>query len=214
MNTAISEAIRDLTHGKLVVVTDDEDRENEGDLVGAAALCTPAQMAFIVRHTCGIVCAPLSAAIAERLGLTQMVPRNDAPHGTAFTVSVDLKAGQSTGISATDRANTVRALADPLSKARDFVRPGHIFPLLARPNGVLDRPGHTEAAVDLCRLAGLPEAGVICELVNDDGSVKKGRQIDDFAQAHGLRKISVRQLAEYRRTCVESAPGAPRKIAS
>ncbi|AJE46721.1 3,4-dihydroxy-2-butanone-4-phosphate synthase [Celeribacter indicus] len=214
MNKEISEAISDLRNGRLVVVVDDEDRENEGDLICAAALCTPEQMAFIVRHTCGIVCTPLSAGIAARLGLAPMVAENDSAHGTAFTVSVDLRAGHSTGISAADRANTVRALADPGSEPQHFARPGHVFPLLARPNGVLERPGHTEAAVDLCRLAGLPPVGVICELVNDDGTVKKGQQIDDFARQHGLRKISVQQLVDFRRAGLDSAATSPQKIAS
>src|SRR2546425_9462996 len=145
--------------GEVVVVTDDDDRENEGDLFVAASLCTPEKMAFIIRHTSGIVCAPLSAEEAKRLHLDPMVAANDAPLGTAFTVSVDVRHGLTTGISAEERTNTVRALANGNMGASDFVRPGHVFPLVAKEGGVLMRSGHTEACVDLCRLAGLPAGG-------------------------------------------------------
>jgi 3,4-dihydroxy 2-butanone 4-phosphate synthase/GTP cyclohydrolase II len=155
-------------------------------------------MAFIIRNTCGIVCAPLTAAEARRLRLDPMVASNDAPLGTAFTVSVDVRHGLTTGISAEQRCNTVRALANNNMGAGDFVRPGHVFPLVAKDGGVLMRSGHTEAAVDLCRLAGLPPVGVICELANDDGTVMKGPQIDEFARVHGLRRISVADLIAYR----------------
>src|SRR5580700_10884426 len=173
--------------GEMVVVADDDDRENEGDLFVAASLCTPEKMAFIIRHTSGIVCAPLSAEEARRLHLDPMVAMNDAPLGTAFTVSVDARHGLTTGISAEERTNTVRALANGNSGAPDFVRPGHVFPLVARPGGVLMRSGHTEAAVDLCQLSGLPAVAVICELANDDGTVMVGPQIVDFAERHKLR---------------------------
>jgi 3,4-dihydroxy 2-butanone 4-phosphate synthase/GTP cyclohydrolase II len=155
-------------------------------------------MAFIIRNTCGIVCAPLTAETARRLHLQPMIAMNDAPLGTAFTVSVDTRHGLTTGISAEQRTNTVRALANGNMGASDFVRPGHVFPLIAREGGVLMRSGHTEAAVDLCHLAGLPEVGVICELANDDGTVMKGPQIDAFAGAHGLKCISVADLIAYR----------------
>jgi 3,4-dihydroxy 2-butanone 4-phosphate synthase/GTP cyclohydrolase II len=194
----VAEALRAFEVGEIVVVTDDGGRENEGDLIVAAIHCTPEKMAFIVRHTSGIVCAPMPRAEAKRLNLTAMVAENDAPHATAFTVSVDYKHGTTTGISADDRTLTVRNLANPNSGASDFVRPGHIFPLMAREGGVLMRSGHTEAAVDLCRLAGLPPIGVICELVNDDGTVTKGPQVSEFAQAHGLKEISVADLIAYR----------------
>ena len=177
----VVEAIRAFERGEIVVVMDDDGRENEGDLIVAAVHCTPEKMAFIVRHTSGIVCAPMPRDEARRLNLAPMVADNDSPHTTAFTVSVDFKHGTTTGISADDRTLTVRNLANPNVGASDFVRPGHIFPLVAREGGVLMRSGHTEAAVDLCKLAGLPPVGVICELVNDDGTVKRGPQVAAFA---------------------------------
>ena len=194
----VDKAVAALARGELVVVTDDDDRENEGDLVCAASLCTPEKMAFIIRHCCGIVCAPVTAHDARRLHLQPMVGANDAPLGTAFTVTVDVRHGLTTGISAEQRTNTVRALANGNMGAGDFVRPGHVFPLIAREGGVLMRSGHTEAAVDLCRLAGLPPVGVICELANDDGTVMAGEQITRFAAAHGLARISVADLIAYR----------------
>src|SRR6201997_2700982 len=175
---SVREAIDAMAHGEIVIVTDDNDRENEGDLVCAASLCSPEKMAFIIRNCCGIVCAPLTAADARRLNLQPMVAANEAPHGTAFTVSVDARYGLTTGISAEQRSNTVRGLADSKMGAEDFVRPGHVFPLIAQEGGLLMRAGHTEAAVDLCRLAGTPPVGVICELTNDDGSVMAGPQIE------------------------------------
>ena len=184
--------------GEIVVVTDDDDRENEGDLFVAASLCTPEKMAFIIRNTSGIVCAPLGADDAKRLHLDPMVALNDAPLGTAFTVSVDCRHGLTTGISADERTNTVRALANGNSGATDFVRPGHIFPLVARDGGVLMRSGHTEACVDLCRLAGLPPVGVLAELMNDNGSVMRGPQVAAFAEKHRLQYISIAELIAYR----------------
>jgi 3,4-dihydroxy 2-butanone 4-phosphate synthase / GTP cyclohydrolase II len=184
--------------GAIVVVADDDDRENEGDLFIAASMCTPEKMAFIIRHTSGIVCVPLSAEEARRLHLDPMVALNDAPLGTAFTVSVDVRHGLTTGISAEERTNTVRALANPNSGAADFVRPGHVFPLVAREGGVLMRSGHTEACIDLCRLAGLPPVGVLSELMNDDGTVMRGAEVERFAAAHGLRRITIADLIAYR----------------
>ena len=198
MSDSVTEAIEAFARGEIVVVIDDDDRENEGDLVVAASLCTPEKMAFIIRHTCGIVCAPLTADEARRLRLDPMVATNDAPLGTAFTVSVDVRHGLTTGISAEQRSNTVRALANHNMGASDFVRPGHVFPLIARDGGVLMRSGHTEAAIDLCRLAGLSPAAAICELANDDGTVMKGAQITAFAERHEIRRLSVADLIAYR----------------
>ncbi|WP_439495833.1 3,4-dihydroxy-2-butanone-4-phosphate synthase [Bosea sp. (in: a-proteobacteria)] len=194
----VTQAIEAFARGEIVIVTDDDDRENEGDLIIAASLCTPEKMAFIIRNTCGIVCAPLTTEEARRLRLDPMVSSNDAPLGTAFTVTVDVKHGLTTGISAEQRTNTVRALANGNMGATDFVRPGHVFPLIAKDGGVLMRSGHTEAAVDLCRLASLPPVGVICELANDDGTVMKGPQITAFAKTHGLQQITVADLIAYR----------------
>ncbi len=194
----IVEAIRAFEAGEIVVVTDDDDRENEGDLIVAAVHCTGEKMAFIVRHTSGIVCSPMTSLEANRLNLNPMVANNDDPHATAFTVSVDYKHGTTTGISADDRTSTVRGLANPNSGAQDFSRPGHIFPLVAKEGGVLIRSGHTEAAVDLCKLSGLPEVGVISELVNDDGTVMRGPQVMAFSQEHNLKTVSVADLISYR----------------
>jgi 3,4-dihydroxy 2-butanone 4-phosphate synthase/GTP cyclohydrolase II len=186
--------------GEIVAVTDDDDRENEGDLFVAASLCTPEKMAFIIRHTSGIVCAPLSAEEAKRLHLDPMVAANDAPLGTAFTVSVDVRHGLTTGISAEERTNTVRALANGNAGATDFVRPGHVFPLVAKDGGVLMRSGHTEACVDLCRLAGLSPVGVLAELMNDDGTVMRGPGVTAFAERHKLQQVSIADLIAYRQT--------------
>jgi 3,4-dihydroxy 2-butanone 4-phosphate synthase/GTP cyclohydrolase II len=194
----VEAAIKAFAKGELVVVTDDDDRENEGDLFVAASLCTPEKMAFIIRHTSGIVCAPLSSDLARRLHLDPMVAENDAPLGTAFTVSVDVRHGLTTGISAEERCNTVRALANDNSGASDFVRPGHVFPLVAKQGGVLMRSGHTEACVDLCRLASLPAVGVLAELMNDDGSVMRGPQVAAFAQKHQLVQVSIAELIAFR----------------
>src|ERR1700760_3009976 len=174
--------------GEIVVVADDDDRENEGDLFIAASLCTPEKMAFIIRHTSGIVCAPLGVDHARRLHLDPMVAENDAPLGTAFTVTVDVRHGLTTGISAEERPTTVGALANDNSGASDFVRPGHVFPLVAREGGVLMRSGHTEACVDLCRLAGLPPVGVLSELMKDDGTVMRGPEVAAFAERHNLKR--------------------------
>jgi 3,4-dihydroxy 2-butanone 4-phosphate synthase/GTP cyclohydrolase II len=184
--------------GELVIVADDDDRENEGDLFVAASLCTPDKMAFIIRHTSGIVCVPLAPEEARRLHLHPMVAHNDAPLGTAFTVSVDVRHGLTTGISAEERTNTVRALANGNSGAADFVRPGHVFPLAAKEGGVLMRSGHTEACVDLCRLAGLPPVGVLAELMNDDGTVMHGPELAAFAERQKIERITIAELIAYR----------------
>lgn len=194
----IVDAIRAFENGEIVVVMDDDDRENEGDLIVAAVHCTAEKMAFIIRHTSGIVCAPMTNTEAKRLNLNPMVSDNDDPHATAFTVSVDYKHGTTTGISADDRTSTVRGLANPNSGAQDFSRPGHVFPLVAKEGGVLMRSGHTEAAVDLCKLSELPEVGVISELVNDDGTVMRGPQVIAFAEANNLQTVSVSDLISYR----------------
>ena len=194
----VEEAIKAIADGQMVLVVDDDDRENEGDLIAAASKITQEQMAFMVRHTSGIVCTPITAEDARRLKLDPMVAVNDAPMGTAFTVSIDYKDGLTTGISARERAATCHALANGNVVAEDFVRPGHIFPLVAKSGGVLMRSGHTEAAVDLVKLAGLKPVGAICELVNDDGSVKRGPQNFAFAREHGLKIISVADLIAYR----------------
>ena len=196
--SSVREAIEAFARGEIVVVTDDDDRENEGDLIVAAAHATPEKMAFIIRHTCGIVCAPITGETARRLHLAPMVADSDAIHGTAFTISVDYKHGTTTGISAEDRTATVRALANGNAGRADFVRPGHIFPLIARDGGVLIRSGHTEAAVDLCRLAQTEPVAAICELVNDDGTVMRGLQVAAFAKRHSLKRISVADLIAYR----------------
>jgi 3,4-dihydroxy 2-butanone 4-phosphate synthase/GTP cyclohydrolase II len=194
----VDAAVAAFARGEIVVVTDDDDRENEGDLFVAASLCTSEKMAFIIRNTSGIVCAPLSAAEAKRLHLDPMVAANDAPLGTAFTVSVDVRHGLTTGISAEERTNTVRALANGNNGAADFVRPGHVFPLVAKDGGVLMRSGHTEACIDLCRLAELPPVGVLAELMNDDGTVMRGPVVTAFAERHKLKQISIADLIAYR----------------
>src|ERR1700752_285116 len=194
----IRTAIAAFARGEIVIVTDDDDRENEGDLFVAASLCTPEKMAFIIRNTSGIVCVPLSAEEARRLHLDPMVAANDAPLGTAFTITVDVRHGLTTGISAEERTNTVRALANGNSGAADFVRPGHVFPLVAKDGGVLMRSGHTEACIDLCHLAGLPPVGVLSELMNDDGTVMRGPGVASFAERHKLKQISIADLIAYR----------------
>ena len=194
----VEAAVAAFAKGEIVVVADDDDRENEGDLFVAASLCTPEKMAFIIRNTSGIVCAPLAPEEAKRLHLDPMVSNNDAPLGTAFTVTVDVRHGLTTGISAEERNNTVRALANPNSGAADFVRPGHVFPLVAKDGGVLMRSGHTEACVDLCRLAGQPPVGVLAELMNDDGTVMRGSQVAAFAEKHNLKRVSIADVIAYR----------------
>ena len=198
MANTVQEVLQAFAAGELVVVTDDEDREGEGDLIVAASLCTPEKMAFIIRHTSGIVCTPVTTEDARRLRLDPMVAHNDSSHTTAFTVSIDYKPDGGTGISAEERASCCRALANPNVGASDFARPGHVFPLIARDGGVLLRAGHTEAAIDLCNLAGLPPVGVLSELMNDDGTVMKGEQVARFAVAHNLKHVTIADLIAYR----------------
>jgi 3,4-dihydroxy 2-butanone 4-phosphate synthase/GTP cyclohydrolase II len=195
---SVEEIVADLKAGRMVVVMDDEDRENEGDLIMAAELATPEAVAFMIRHASGIICVPMEEDRLARLDLPQMVASNSESHRTAFTISVDLRAGTTTGVSSGDRAATIRALADARSEPRDFARPGHIFPLRSRRGGVLVRTGHTEAAVDLCRLAGLQPAGVICEVMNDDGTMARRPQLEAFARQHGLKIGTIADLIRYR----------------
>ncbi|MEV8606938.1 bifunctional 3,4-dihydroxy-2-butanone-4-phosphate synthase/GTP cyclohydrolase II [Amycolatopsis sp. NPDC051373] len=193
----VQHAVAALAQGRLVVVVDDADRENEGDLVGAARTMTAEQMAFLVRHTTGIVCAPMPGERADALRLRQMVADNTDVHGTAFTVSVDHLAS-GTGVSAADRTTTVRALADPATKPGELRRPGHVFPLRAREGGVLVRAGHTEAAVDLLAMAGAGDVGVISELVADDGSMLRGAAVEEFAARFDLPLLRIADLVRYR----------------
>jgi len=195
----VEDAIAAIAAGAPVVVVDDVDRENEGDLILAAATATPAQIGFAVRHSSGLLCAPMSAARADALQLPLMVRENADPLRTAYTVSVDAAEGVTTGISATDRARTLRVLAGEDTVPTDLIRPGHVLPLRAKDGGVLERRGHTEAAVDLTRLAGLPAVGMIVELVHDDGEMMRGPALRDFADAHDLRMISIEDLAAHRR---------------
>ncbi len=195
---SVEAAVADIAAGKLVIVTDDENRENEGDLIMAAARVTPEAIGMMVRYGSGIVCVPTLEPQLRRLGLGPMVAGNRESHRTDFTASVDAAQGVTTGISAQDRTRTIRILADPGSRAEDLVQPGHVFPLRARPGGVLERAGHTEAAVDLAILAGQPPAGVLCELVNDDGTVQRLPQIVEFSRKFGLKLISIAQLIEHR----------------
>jgi len=194
----VEDALADIARGKCVLVVDDERRENEGDLVAAAQLATPEVLNLMIREARGLVCMPMTRQRADALGLPPMVAQNQEAHCTAFTVSVDARSGVTTGISAADRSRTAQLLADPNSTAQDFVRPGHLFPLVARAGGVLERAGHTEAAVDLCRLAGLQPVGVICEVINDDGTMARQPELLKFARAHELNIITVKQIIAYR----------------
>lgn len=195
----IEDALDAFGKGEFLVVVDDEDRENEGDLIIAADAMTDEKMAFMIRHTSGVICAPLLDERAEELRLPLMVAENTESHRTAFTVTVDLIEGCSTGISAADRTRTVLAMADSERTAGEFARPGHIFPLRARPGGVLKRAGHTEAGVDLCKMTGRAPVGVLCEIVNDDGTMKRLGDCRTFADEHGLKLISIADLIRYRR---------------
>lgn len=194
---SVESAIADLAKGKAVVVVDDEDRENEGDLIFAASLSTPELMGFMVRYSSGVVCVPMKGELLDELNIPPMTAVNEDQKGTAYTVSVDAKTGVDTGISAADRSLTVNLLADAKASANDFTRPGHIFPLRAVKGGVLRRAGHTEAAVDLIEIAGLPPVGVICELVHDDGSMMRAPACRDFADEHDLKMISIADLIEF-----------------
>lgn len=196
---SIAHAIAQIRAGRPVIVVDDAGRENEGDLIFAAEKATPETLAFTIRHTSGVVCVALTGERLSELNVPLMVADNSDSMGTAFTVSVDYRHATTTGISASDRAATIRALADPRARADDFARPGHVFPLRARPGGVLRRPGHTEAAVDLARLAGLAPAGALCEIVNPDGTMARLPELLAFAAAHDLAIISIDDLIAHRR---------------
>jgi 3,4-dihydroxy 2-butanone 4-phosphate synthase/GTP cyclohydrolase II len=195
----IPEAIEEIREGRMVIVVDDADRENEGDLIMAAERVTPEAIAFIVRHTSGVICMPVVGDRLDELEIPLMVAANTDSRRTAFTVSVDARTGVTTGISAADRARTIQAMIDPTTQPVDLSRPGHIFPLRYREGGVLKRAGHTEAAVDLARLAGLYPAGVLCETVNEDGTMSRLPDLAVFARTHSLKLISIADLIEYRR---------------
>jgi len=194
---SIPDAVEAIRNGQAVVVVDDEDRENEGDLVFAASKATPELVGFMIRHTSGVVCVPMYGEDLDRLHLPPMTVVNEDRKGTAYSVSVDARDGISTGISAADRARTIRTLVDSATEPWEITRPGHVFPLRAVPGGVLQRAGHTEAAVDLASLAGLSPAGAICELVNDDGSMMRAPQCREFADQHGLLMISIADLISH-----------------
>ena len=195
----IEEALEDIRAGRFVVVCDDADRENEGDLTIAAQFVTPEAVNFMATHGRGLICLCLSPERCDELGLRQMTDMNETPFGTAFTVSIEAREGVSTGISAHDRAHTIQVAIDPSSGPRDLVQPGHVFPLRARPGGVLQRSGQTEAAVDLARLAGLVPAGVVCEIMNDDGTMARVGDLIPYCERHGLKMVTVADLVEYRR---------------
>lgn len=198
MNT-IEEAIGDFRQGKMLIVIDDADRENEGDLIVASELVTPEQVNFITREARGILCVPITAERAKELDLELMVDKNTARHQTNFTVSIDYLKGTTTGVSASDRAATIKAMVNHKSKPEDFARPGHIFPLIADNGGVLKRAGHTEAVVDLAKLAGLQPSGVLCEILAEDGTMARTPAIVEFAKKHDLKIITIADLIEYRR---------------
>jgi 3,4-dihydroxy 2-butanone 4-phosphate synthase/GTP cyclohydrolase II len=196
---SIDEIVDEIRGGRMVVMMDDAARENEADLIMAAEAVTPEAIAFFVRYTSGIICQPMLGERLQELRLPQMVPENTESHRTAFTISVDYRHGTTTGISAHDRAKTIRALADPVSRPDDFARPGHIFPLRYTPGGVLVRAGHTEATVDLVRLAGFASlTGILCEIVNDDGTMKRSAELLEFARSHSLKVGSIADLIRHR----------------
>jgi 3,4-dihydroxy 2-butanone 4-phosphate synthase/GTP cyclohydrolase II len=195
----IEEALEDLRSGRFVVVVDDADRENEGDLTIAAQFVTPEAITFMATHGRGLICLCLTPERCDDLALRPMTDRNETPHGTAFTVSIEAREGVSTGISAQDRSRTIQVAIDPASRPADLVQPGHVFPLRARPGGVLQRGGQTEAAVDLARLAGLIPAGVVCEIMKDDGTMARVPDLVEFCERHGLKLVTVADLIEYRR---------------
>ena len=205
----VKAAIAALSKGDFVVVADDEGRENEGDLIIAASAATPAKVAFMVRHTSGLLCVGARAERLTELSLPLMVPDNTESHQTAFTVSIDYRHGTSTGISAADRSATIVALGNPNTVPSDFARPGHVFPLRARPGGVLARPGHTEAACDLAELAGFAPLGALSEIVNEDGSMARRDELVTFSARHGLVFITIAELVAFRRAlAAERAPSA------
>ncbi len=195
---AVEDAIEAVRNGEIVIMMDDEDRENEGDLVIAAEFATPEAINFMAKEGRGLICVALDQSIAERLDLKPMVPENTSRFGTAFTVSIDAKEGTTTGISAYDRSVTIRKIVDENAKPEDFVRPGHVFPLIARKGGVLVRTGQTEGSVDLMKLAGLKPAAVICEIMKDDGTMARRPDLEKFAAKHGLKMVTVADIIEYR----------------
>lgn len=204
--SSIEQAIAAIAQGQPVIVADHPNRENEGDIIIAAEKMTPKWAAFMVRYTTGILCVPLLPSRLDELRLPLMVQNNTESHRTAFTVSVDWIRGTTTGVSAADRSLTIQKLADPSAMPEGFARPGHIFPLRAHPNGVLARPGHTEAGLDLARLANLYPAGVLSEIVNDDGTMAHGEQLGIFARRHGLHLITIDALVAYRRAQLSRRP--------
>ncbi|KFI94462.1 bifunctional 3,4-dihydroxy-2-butanone-4-phosphate synthase/GTP cyclohydrolase II [Bifidobacterium stellenboschense] len=209
-NAPVARAIRDIAAGRIIVVADDESRENEGDLICAARHATPSNIAFMATHGRGLICTPMSPELATRLDLPPMCTANTDNHHTAFTVSID-HVTTSTGISARDRSLTALACVDPDTRPQDFRRPGHMFPLVARPGGVLERNGHTEATVDLARLAGLEPCGLCCEMMKADGTMMRRDDLERFADEHGLAYITIAQLQEYRRT--HAFPHTVRRVA-
>lgn len=206
MSNAVELALLALLRGDFVVVADDASRENEGDLIIAAEKLTPKALSFMLRHTSGVVCVALTDERADELQLPLMVPENSESQRTAFTVSIDLRHGTTTGISAADRSAAIRALAEPSIGADSFLRPGHVFPLRARAGGVLERRGHTEAAVDLARLAGFEPAGALCEIVDEEGEMLRGAELERFARRHRLPFLHIADLVEYRRGARDTQP--------
>ena len=196
--SSVEEAVEDIKNGKFVIVVDDEDRENEGDLICAAELITPEMVNFMLKYARGVLCAPITISRCEELELPHQVIENTSVLGTPFTVTVDKLEGCSTGVSAHDRAATIRALADPTSTPKTFGRPGHVNPLYAQENGVLKRSGHTEAAIDLCKLAGLYPAGALMEIMNDDGTMARMPQLKKFARQHDMKIITIKDMIAYR----------------
>ena len=193
----IEDALEALARGQMIIVVDDEDRENEGDIIAASQTATPETIAFMMNHARGLICVAMEGDRLDELDIPLMVPRNTESHKTAFTVSVDYLPATTTGISSSDRAATVRALVDPSARPDDFARPGHIFPLRAHPKGVLARAGHTEAAVDLCRLAGLSPSGVICEVAKEDGSMARLPDLIEFASQHAMPLVTIADLISH-----------------
>jgi len=198
MPISIEEALERLRQGRMLILVDDEDRENEGDVVAAASSITAEQIALMARQARGLICAALAPEICERLGFEPMTRQNTAPFGTAFTISVDAREGVRTGIGASERAHTIRLMTDPATTPRDFVSPGNVFPLRAVPGGVLVRTGQTEGSVDLCRLAGLPPAGVICEILKEDGTMMRMAELEKFGQEHDLPIVTVADIVAWR----------------
>lgn len=196
--SGIEEVLQDVREGKMIIIVDDEDRENEGDVMIASEKVTPEAITFMARYACGLICLSLTEERVKQLDLPLMVQDNTSPYNTAFTVSIEAKEGITTGISAFDRARTVQVAADPNSTADDITRPGHIFPLAARDGGVLVRVGHTEASVDLARLAGLNPSGVICEVMNEDGTMARLPDLEAFAEKHGMKIVTIADLIKYK----------------